>query len=162
MKGPDPCWEGYEMIGKKEKNSKEVPNCVPKKASINKYIGPNGEIYDASQSENIENKILNNYKKSHVDYDFIYNNFIQIKSNNVHIPENITAKQVLSLSKYASSNKMCAKCGQPTDKHAPGCRSGTQMNRYNKDGTPGVNSGIEVAKTDRAFNLGDPSKSKNL
>jgi cytidyltransferase-like protein len=25
----DPCWKGYEMIGKKNKNGKEVPNCVP-------------------------------------------------------------------------------------------------------------------------------------
>jgi len=31
MKGKDPCWEGYEMVGKKKKNGKEVPNCVPKK-----------------------------------------------------------------------------------------------------------------------------------
>lgn len=31
MKGPDPCWKGYEMIGKKKKNGKEVPNCVPVK-----------------------------------------------------------------------------------------------------------------------------------
>ena len=27
----DPCWKGYEMVGKKMKNGKEVPNCVPKK-----------------------------------------------------------------------------------------------------------------------------------
>jgi hypothetical protein len=28
----DPCWDGYEMIGmKKDKDGKEVPNCVPKK-----------------------------------------------------------------------------------------------------------------------------------
>ena len=26
----DPCWKGYEMIGTKEKNGKDVPNCVPK------------------------------------------------------------------------------------------------------------------------------------
>ena len=26
----DPCWDGYEMIGTKEKNGKTVPNCVPK------------------------------------------------------------------------------------------------------------------------------------
>ena len=26
----DPCWKGYEMIGTKKKNGKEVPNCVPK------------------------------------------------------------------------------------------------------------------------------------
>jgi hypothetical protein len=31
MKGKDPCWKDYEMIGKKKKNGKEVPNCVPKK-----------------------------------------------------------------------------------------------------------------------------------
>jgi hypothetical protein len=30
MKSEDPCWEGYEMVGKKTKNGKEVPNCVPK------------------------------------------------------------------------------------------------------------------------------------
>ena len=30
MKGEDPCWDGYEMVGKKKKGGKEVPNCVPK------------------------------------------------------------------------------------------------------------------------------------
>ena len=29
MKGEDPCWKGYKMIGKKKKGGKEVPNCVP-------------------------------------------------------------------------------------------------------------------------------------
>lgn len=29
MKDTDPCWTGYEMIGTKKKNGKEVPNCVP-------------------------------------------------------------------------------------------------------------------------------------
>jgi hypothetical protein len=26
----DPCWKDYKMVGTKEKNDKEVPNCVPK------------------------------------------------------------------------------------------------------------------------------------
>jgi hypothetical protein len=25
----NPCWKGYEMIGMKKKNGKDVPNCVP-------------------------------------------------------------------------------------------------------------------------------------
>jgi hypothetical protein len=29
MKGDDPCWKNYEMIGMKNKNGKKVPNCVP-------------------------------------------------------------------------------------------------------------------------------------
>lgn len=27
----DPCWDGYEQVGMKEKDGKQVPNCVPKK-----------------------------------------------------------------------------------------------------------------------------------
>jgi hypothetical protein len=27
----DPCWKGYHMVGKKMKNGREVPNCVPGK-----------------------------------------------------------------------------------------------------------------------------------
>tara|TARA_B100000287_G_scaffold314729_1_gene298264 strand:+ start:13051 stop:13254 length:204 start_codon:yes stop_codon:yes gene_type:complete len=30
MEKDGPCWKGYEMIGTKKKNGKEVPNCVPK------------------------------------------------------------------------------------------------------------------------------------
>ena len=30
----DPCWDGYEMIGMKEKGGKEVPNCVPLQEEI--------------------------------------------------------------------------------------------------------------------------------
>ena len=25
----DPCWKGYKQVGMKDKNGKEVPNCVP-------------------------------------------------------------------------------------------------------------------------------------
>lgn len=27
--GKDPCWDGHEMVGMKEKDGKKVPNCVP-------------------------------------------------------------------------------------------------------------------------------------
>jgi len=30
----DPCWNGYEQIGMKEKDGKEVPNCVPTKEGV--------------------------------------------------------------------------------------------------------------------------------
>lgn len=34
----DPCWDGYEMIGWKEKNGERVPNCVPKEG-LSKELG---------------------------------------------------------------------------------------------------------------------------
>lgn len=36
MKGKDPCWKGYQMVGTKKKNGKEVPNCVPTSVTENK------------------------------------------------------------------------------------------------------------------------------
>lgn len=32
MKGDDPCWDGYEMVGHKTKDGKKVPNCVKKES----------------------------------------------------------------------------------------------------------------------------------
>ena len=40
IKGDDPCWKGYEMIGKKKKNGREVPNCVPVKESLMRRYCP--------------------------------------------------------------------------------------------------------------------------
>jgi len=34
MKGKDPCWTGYKMIGTKEKGGRQVPNCVPVKEQM--------------------------------------------------------------------------------------------------------------------------------
>ncbi|SIQ67688.1 MULTISPECIES: hypothetical protein [Pontibacter] len=31
----DPCWKGYEQVGMKEKDGKQVPNCVPENKSSN-------------------------------------------------------------------------------------------------------------------------------
>jgi hypothetical protein len=34
LKDNYPCWDGYEMIGTKDKDGKQVPNCVPKESSF--------------------------------------------------------------------------------------------------------------------------------
>jgi hypothetical protein len=45
MKGEDPCWDNYEMVGTKKKNGKEVPNCVPKNEEV--------EIYEAKVGDTV-------------------------------------------------------------------------------------------------------------
>ncbi len=32
----NPCWTGYKPVGTKQKNGREVPNCVPKEEGVNK------------------------------------------------------------------------------------------------------------------------------
>jgi hypothetical protein len=51
-----PCWKGYKQIGMKEKNGREVPNCVPIDEELNEnrvdyYIDKNGnrlQVIDAN------------------------------------------------------------------------------------------------------------------
>lgn len=37
MKGDDPCWKGYNMVGMKDKGGKKVPNCVPTNEQDDKF-----------------------------------------------------------------------------------------------------------------------------
>ena len=40
MKGEDPCWKGYQMVGMKDKNGKKVPNCVPEETQVKEELTP--------------------------------------------------------------------------------------------------------------------------
>lgn len=85
MKGKDPCWSGYQMVGmKKGKGGKPVPNCVPIKESddqlwiLHAKIGMAGRhhgVYASSPEEakKIFNKsrngmVVNIKKASESDY----------------------------------------------------------------------------------------------
>jgi hypothetical protein len=37
--GRDPCWKGYTQFGMKEKNGRQVPNCIPKSSNRQKKNG---------------------------------------------------------------------------------------------------------------------------
>ena len=56
----DPCWEGYEQIGMKEKGGKSVPNCVPETDS---------EAWQTKEGKNknggLNEKGRESYNKSH-------------------------------------------------------------------------------------------------
>ena len=52
----NPCWKGYQMVGTKKKDGREVPNCVPNNeaadsAAINQ---PGGFVGDDGDNKNID------------------------------------------------------------------------------------------------------------
>ncbi len=62
MSEEDPCWDGYEQYGTKDKDGKEVPNCVPKESECDggceveegaakKYQNPEGGLNDAGRKK---------------------------------------------------------------------------------------------------------------
>mgnify|MGYP000179463552 CR=1 FL=1 len=70
----DPCWKGYEMVGKKKKGGKEVPNCVPvkemaqgilekAKAKLKEARGSDYTLYHKSYTDAI-NHALSHHQKS--------------------------------------------------------------------------------------------------
>jgi GNAT superfamily N-acetyltransferase len=46
----DPCWNGYHMVGTKQKNGREVPNCVPGKKGVAE--GANNITYKQQKGKN--------------------------------------------------------------------------------------------------------------
>jgi hypothetical protein len=65
----NPCWKGYEMVGTKKKDGREVPNCVPVKEDIDSDDDVNyglvePEEYDV-EDEDMEDFIsfMRNYAK---------------------------------------------------------------------------------------------------
>jgi hypothetical protein len=70
----NPCWDGYEMVGMKEKDGKQVPNCVPQN-NENEEIEGSGE-----------NIIKRNFKQLLSDIEFgkmaqAYENLLKMKKN---------------------------------------------------------------------------------
>jgi len=57
-----PCWDGYEQIGTKTKDGKEVPNCVPLKQELSDDI-----LAEFGEEEDLKNWVLIDERK--VDYD---------------------------------------------------------------------------------------------
>jgi hypothetical protein len=71
-----PCWDGYEQIGTKIKDGKEVPNCVP----LEEVKKMKEDLYDALM--NIEDEDLTDYElideRPANEYDDILNKMINL------------------------------------------------------------------------------------
>ena len=53
MKGEDPCWKGYQMVGMKDKNGKKVPNCVPEETQV---LTKEGAVPSTEQTVKVRHK----------------------------------------------------------------------------------------------------------
>ena len=85
MKGEDPCWDGYEMVGKKKKGGKEVPNCVPKqdesalrKPDLKKPGLKEFEMSDTSVPTMTENTPFSFEKLKNIDTQMLGNVFVDL------------------------------------------------------------------------------------
>jgi hypothetical protein len=51
----NPCWKGYEMVGTKTKDGKEVPNCVPISEDINSDDDVNYGLVEPEEEYDVDN-----------------------------------------------------------------------------------------------------------
>lgn len=86
----NPCWDGYEMVGTKMKDGKEVPNCVPiSKESVKTYLSK--DLLDARKTMKEYNdstyKLHISYKKSEEkDSSYKYESDKLLYSSNKILP----------------------------------------------------------------------------
>lgn len=63
----DPCWDDYEQYGTKEKDGKEVPNCVPTNEELNIQEQQTRPIYDIAQEIYQDWRPVHPYAKDYLD-----------------------------------------------------------------------------------------------
>ena len=77
MKGEDPCWTGYKMLGTKAKGGKQVPNCIPEeidldegsfKYHMNKAIAANERGDDKKEAYHLDNARSAKFAMKTADY----------------------------------------------------------------------------------------------
>jgi Mg2+ and Co2+ transporter CorA len=62
MKGDNPCWEGYVMVGTKLKDGKEVPNCVPEEDVTEEMLEAVSRIMKGTNKNRKKRKFMKNSK----------------------------------------------------------------------------------------------------
>jgi hypothetical protein len=62
VKGGDPCWSGYQMVGKKKKNGKEVPNCVPANEEV-ELDEDWSKVNKQDKTDGMSQKAVNAYRR---------------------------------------------------------------------------------------------------
>lgn len=66
----DPCWKGYQQVGMKKKNGKEVPNCVPKEEVEEGKLPPHLSKFfdkDGNLNKDAEERVKQGRKKRGLD-----------------------------------------------------------------------------------------------
>lgn len=103
----NPCWDGYEMIGmKKDKNGKEVPNCVP--------------IKDIKESEDNKDVELNKPKRGGPKKFYVY--VKNDKGNVIKVPFGDTSGLSVKFDDEEARRSFVARhdCENKKDKTKPG------------------------------------------
>ena len=60
----NPCWKGYKQLGMKDKNGKEVPNCIPEDTEYQKFFNTALDKFKVSSPDELEG----DKKKEFFDY----------------------------------------------------------------------------------------------
>jgi flagellar biosynthesis chaperone FliJ len=70
IKEASPCWKGYKQVGMKDKNGRQVPNCVPNESVVKEISGRTPKIFVKTAA--VEKKIkelMADRKKAVVPYN---------------------------------------------------------------------------------------------
>ena len=87
-----PCWDGYEQIGTKIKDGKEVPNCVPLNITENLTKAILEELQDKGEDEEMEGYELIDSRPAN-EYDKILNESLNFATDLASVPTSTPNKK---------------------------------------------------------------------
>ena len=87
-----PCWDGYEQIGTKVKDGKEVPNCVPLNITENLTKAILEELQDKGEDEEMKGYDLIDSRPAN-EYDEILNQSLNLATDLASVPRSTPNKK---------------------------------------------------------------------
>ncbi len=87
-----PCWDGYEQIGTKIKDGKEVPNCVPLNITENLTKAILEELQDKGEDEEMKGYELIDSRPAN-EYDEILNESLNLATELASVPTSTPNKK---------------------------------------------------------------------
>lgn len=87
-----PCWDGYEQIGTKIKDGKEVPNCVPLHITENLTKAILEELEDKGEDEEMKGYELIDSRPAN-EYDEILNQSLNLATDLASVPRSTPNKK---------------------------------------------------------------------
>jgi len=147
----DPCWKGYKQIGMKDKNGKQVPNCVPN-ANESYLVEWGYDLdYDFAEIDNLEDakqKAIDKGGNVYLDNTLVYSVIPSKKIDPANDKSSfITANHLMNVESKANEYD-CESCGGEYSK-CPHC--GHAMHDYEWEDSNDVCDSCEKGKYDESY-----------
>ena len=127
----DACWKGYTAVGKKKKNGRTVPNCVPEEVELEELFDIIEEMVEAAAAEyNIDSELLWERLESVSDEELIEESAAWQRKAGKDPKGGLNRKGIASYRRENPGSKLSMAVTTPPSKLKPGSKAANRRKSF--------------------------------